>query len=126
MMSKIKFDVNMMTLTVSKKFWNNASVPFSPEYDTIKRIRQDYPHCQIVVRAVARYNSRKNPTYDNMMLYIEAQSNAAELMDEFHRVQMISRCHKSPYHFVLGWFMEKFPMDLSSTPSYCEEYKLAA
>lgn len=49
MMSKIEFDVNAMTLTVSKKFWNNASVPFSPEYDMIKRIRHDYPRCQIVV-----------------------------------------------------------------------------
>ena len=47
MMSKIKFDVNTMTLTVSKKFWNSASVPFSPEYETIKRIRQDYPSSRI-------------------------------------------------------------------------------
>ena len=82
MMSKIKFDVNAMTLTVSKKFWNNASVPFSPEYETIKRILQDYPSCRIEVRKPVSYrNSYKNPTYNTMMLYIEMQPNAAELMD---------------------------------------------
>ena len=127
MMSKIKFDVNAMTLTVSKKFWNNASVPFSPEYETIKRIRQDYPSCRIEVKKTVSFRKpRTNPTYNDMMLYIEAQPNAAELMDEFHRVQMISHCHKSSYHFVLRWFMEKFPMALCSTPSCYEEYNLVA
>ena len=83
MKSKIKFDVNAMTLTVSKKFWNNASVPFSPEYETIKRIRQDYPSCRIEVKkTVSVRKPRTNPTYNDMMLYIEAQPNAAELMDE--------------------------------------------
>ena len=127
MMSKIKFDVNAMTLTVSKKFWNNASVPFSPEYETIKRIRQDYPSCRIEVKKTVSYRKpRTNPTYDAMMTYLEYQPNSAELLDEFHRVQMLSRCHKSSYHFVLQWFTEKFPMAFCSTPSCNEEFSIAA
>ena len=127
MMSKIKFDVNMMTLTVSKKFWNNASVPFSPEYETIKRIRQDYPSCRIEVKKTAAYrNPNRNLSYNMMETYIQMQSNSAEMLDEFYRIQMLSRCHKSPYHFVLQWFTEKFPMALGSTPSCHEEIALAA
>ena len=72
MMSKIKFDVNMMTLTVSKKFWNNASVPFSPEYETIKRIRQDYPGCRIEVKKTVAYrNPNRNLSYNMMVTYIQ-------------------------------------------------------
>ena len=125
MMSKIKFDVNMMTLTVSKKFWNNASVPFSPEYETIKRIRQDYPSCRIELRQTAsHHNPYRNPSYNMMETYIQMQSNSAEMLDEFYRIQMLSRCHKSPYHFVLQWFTEKFPMALGSIPSCNEDFAL--
>ena len=126
MMSKIEFDVNAMTLTVSKKFWNNASVPFSPEYDMIKRIRHDYPRCQIVVRKRAvRRNSYKNPTYDEMMLYIEAQPNAAELMEEFQRIRNFSRISGKGYSFVRNWFMGRCPMD-SRFDSSCYEANYAA
>ena len=127
MMSKIKFDVNTMTLTVSKKFWNSASVPFSPEYETIKRIRQDYPSCRIEVRKTAVYrNPNHNLSYNTMETYIQMQPNADELMNEFLRIQMLARGHKSPYHFVLQWFTEKFSMAFGSTPSCHEEITLAA
>ena len=86
MMSKIKFDVNTMTLTVSKQFWKNASVPFSPEYETIKRILQDYPRCRIELRQTAsHHNPYRNPSYNMMEAYIQAQPNADERVLEGSR-----------------------------------------
>ena len=127
MKSQIKFDVAAMTLTVSQKFWNKASVPFSEEYETIKRILQDYPRCRIEVRKpIPNRNSYTNPTYNSMMLYIERQPNAAELMDEFERIRDFSRSSRMGYNFVRKWFMEKCQMDSQSDSSCCEENHIAA
>ena len=127
MMSKIKFDVNAMTLTVSKKFWNNASVPFSPEYETIKRIRQDYPRCRIELRqTVSHHNPYRNPSYNMMEAYIQAQPNADELMNEFWKVRDFANTSRMGYNLVRKWFMERCPMDIQFDSSCNEDFVLAA
>ena len=127
MMSKIKFDVNMMTLTVSKKFWNNASVPFSPEYETIKRILQDYPRCRIELRQTAsHHNPYRNPSYNMMEAYIQTQPNADELMNEFWKVRDFANTSRTGYNFVRNWFMERCPMDVRFDSSCHEEIALVA
>ena len=44
-----------------------------------------------------------------MAEYISLQENAAELMKEFEAQKKLSIVQKSPYRFVLNWFLDTFP-----------------
>ena len=99
MMSKIKFDVNAMTLTVSKKFWNNASVPFSPEYETIKRILQDYPRCRIELRQTA---SHHNPYRCIIKAMVKALFQAKNSASSLNSREVLARKHKF-LHYYPAW-----------------------
>lgn len=54
-------------------------------------------------------NDAKNRTYEKMAEYISLQENDEELMKEFEAQKKLSIVQKSPYRFVLNWFLDTFP-----------------
>ncbi|MBP3657085.1 MAG: hypothetical protein J6K32_10370 [Clostridia bacterium] len=107
-MKNVKFDVRSMTLMVSKKFMRQASIPFSCEYEMVKRILADFPNCRIEVRQTPHsYRQSYNPSYASMIACMEMQANAVELLEEFEKIRDCARISGKGYGFVRSWFVGK-------------------
>jgi len=125
--SKVRFDVTTMTLTVSKKFFKQASIPFTEEYQIIKTVLADYPNCKVVMKQQPRKHYQCcNPTYETMIACIQMQPNAKELMDEFMRVRSFAHISRKGYNIVRSWFMAKNLMDFDPIHTFCDKIELAA
>ena len=61
-------------------------------------------------------------TYANMEKYMSVFQNANELLAQFEVVKRQSKLEKSPYQFVLSWFVEQFP-DYQELPDFNEKAK---
>ena len=115
-----------MTLTVSKKFFKQASIPFTEEYQIIKTILADYPNCKVVTKQQRNHCKCSNPTYEMMIACIQMQPNAKELMDEFMRVRNFAHISRKGYNIVRSWFMAQNLMDFDPTHAFCNKFELAA
>ena len=124
--SKVRFDVTTMTLTVSKKFFKQASIPFTEEYQIIKTILADYPNCKVVTKQQRNHYKCSNPTYEMMIACIQMQPNAKELMDEFMRVRNFAHISRKGYNFVRSWFFEQDLMSFNPIYTFCDKTELAA
>ena len=98
---------------VTKAFEKQARIFGTPEYREWKAYRQDFPSAQMVTKTIKKAknkkNDAKNRTYEKMAEYISLQDNAEELKKEFEAQKKLSIVQKSPYRFVLNWFLATFP-----------------
>lgn len=120
-----KIDFVNNTLTISKAFEDAATVPYSEEYKLLQQIRADFPNLAITRkarRASTIKKRNKNMTYANMEKYMSVFQNAVELLAQFEVVKKQSKLEKSPYQFVLTWFVEQFP-DYQELPDFTEKAK---
>ena len=120
-----KIDFVNNTLTISKAFEDAAAVPYSEEYKLLQQIRADFPNLAITRkarRASTIKKRNKNMTYANMEKYMSVFQNAVELLAQFEVVKKQSKLEKSPYQFVLTWFVEQFP-DYQKLPDFTEKAK---
>ena len=107
--------INFMTkeIIVSKKFLNASSNPISAECELLGSLTQRYPDYRITLMpAPATRNRPRNCTYEQMHLLISVQENAAELMEEFEKVRILSHCERNPYAYVLRWFKNRVAENL--------------
>lgn len=107
---KIVFEENAIVMNC--KFASAAEVYGTSEYEVLKAIRTDFPTFKVLVqkgRDIKTPRKTKRMTYSNMEKYINTFSNADELMEIFNLVKSKSVIVKSPYHYVLDWFMMQFP-----------------
>ena len=99
---------------VTKAFEKQARIFGTPEYREWRAYRQDFPNAQMVPKSIKKAknkkNDAKNRTYEKMAEYISLQENAAELMKEFEAQKKLSIVQKSPYRFVLNWFLDTFDL----------------
>ena len=99
---------------VTKAFAKQARIFGTPEYREWRAYRQDFPNAQMVTKTIKKAknkkNDAKNRTYEKMAEYISLQENAAELMKEFEAQKKLSIVQKSPYRFVLNWFLDTFDL----------------
>lgn len=107
---EINFTTN--TITMNYKFASAASTYGTPEYNTLRAIKADFPQMQEIVKAgrtVKKASSHKHLTYDNMKKYISLYANAEELLAVFASVKDASKIVASPYQYVVDWFELQFP-----------------
>ena len=98
------------TAQVTKAFKRQARIFGTPEYETWKAYRQDFPGAKMKTKAIKKNSNKRtyrNLTYLNMAIYIN-EKNAA-LLDEFESTKMSAKAQENPYRYVLAWFLEKFP-----------------
>ena len=105
--------INDTQAQVTKAFAKQARIFGTPEYREWRAYRQDFPNAQMVTKTIKKAknkkNDAKNRTYENMAEYISLQENAEELKKEFEAQKKLSIVQKSPYRFVLNWFLKTFP-----------------
>ena len=103
--------IDNTTAQVTKAFYKQARIFGTPEYETWKAYRQDFPNATMETKSIKKNpnkKSYKHLTYANIERYLKVQPNSAELLKEFEMKRATTRIEKNPYHEVLKWFLEKF------------------
>lgn len=99
---------------VTKAFEKQARIFGTPEYREWRAFLAENPGTEMVTKTIKKAkdkkNDAKNRTYDKMAEYISQQKNAKELMKEFEAQKKLSVVQKSPYRFVLNWFLDTFDL----------------
>lgn len=113
--SAIRYDFLTNTLYVTKSYLDKAGIFGSPEYKEIKKYRDDNPNMKIEVvkRAAAKSDNRPvTAKYADMEHFISQfpKEQRESLMERYNKVKALSKTHRSPYKFVLDWFLDYFPL----------------
>ena len=113
---------------VTKAFAKQARIFGTPEYREWRAFLAENPGTEMVTKTIKKAkdkkNDAKNRTYEKMAEYISLQKNADELMKEFEAQKKLSIVQKSPYRFVLNWFLDTF--DLKEDEDKKDEDKATA
>ena len=113
---------------VTKAFAKQARIFGTPEYREWRAFLAENPGTEMVTKTIKKAkdkkNDAKNRTYEKMAEYISLQENADELMKEFEAQKKLSIVQKSPYRFVLNWFLDTF--DLKEDEDKKDEAKAPA
>lgn len=115
-----KIDFSTNELIMNYKFHKATQEYGSAECELVKKILCDFPHLTPVVKAgreVKVPNANKRLTYANMKKHIGAYENSEVLLDTFQTVKELSKTAKSPYAYVLEWFVAQFP-NYEEVPSF--------
>ena len=113
--SAIRYDFLTNTLYVTKSYLDKAGIFGSPEYKEIKKYRDDNANMKIEVvkRAAAKSDNRPvTAKYTDMEHFISQfpKEQRESLMERYNKVKALSKTHRSPYKFVLDWFLDYFPL----------------
>jgi len=113
--SAIRYDFLTNTLYVTKSYLDKAGIFGSPEYKEIKKYRDDNANMKIEVvkRAAAKSDNRPvTAKYADMEHFIKQfpKEQRESLMERYNKVKALSKTHRSPYKFVLDWFLDYFPL----------------
>jgi hypothetical protein len=111
----IRYDFLTNTLYVTKSYLDKAGVFGSPEYKEIKKYRDDNPGMEIKVAKRTAPKSDNRPVtvkYTDMEHFIKQfpKEQQKSLMERYNKVKALSKTHRSPYKFVLDWFLDYFPL----------------
>ena len=111
----IRYDFLTNTLYVSKAYLDAAGVFGSPEYKEIKKYRDDNAGMKIEVVTRTASKSENRPVtvkYADMEHFIRQfpQKRQKGLLERYEKVKALSKTHRSPYKFVLDWFLDYFPL----------------
>ncbi len=120
-MKDCRVDFMTNTVTMTKKFYENATRPGSPEYEIYKTIRKDNPHIRPVIKSSSKKKNaaRERLSYQQMINYIDCLPDHDNWMCKYEQVRHLSKSQKNKYGYVLNWFLETFP-DYSKLPSFDE------
>lgn len=111
----IRYDFLTNTLYVTKAYLDAAGVFGSPEYKEIKKYRDDNAGMKIEVVKRSPSKTDNRPTtvkYADMEHFIKQfpKEQQKSLMERYNKVKALSKTHRSPYKFVLDWFLDYFPL----------------
>ncbi len=106
-----KIDFSNNTITINYTFAAAASQFGTDEYETLKKIRDDFPQMAIITKSGRKKSpkrkSNKGLTYKHMETYIRTRK--PEKLKHFEKVKAMSATAKSPYKYVCDWFKGEFP-----------------
>ena len=102
------------TITVTKAFMKKAENFGSAEYKQMMEIKSDevLRSYKIIVRSIKKNpekESYRNLTYKNMETYISTLNLKTIYMAEYEVAKKRSKIQKSPYKYMVKWFVETFP-----------------
>lgn len=97
---------------VTKEFAKQANIFGTPEYRVWREFKKENKRARMVTKNIKRNPDKKtcrNMTYKNIEVFINAQDNAENLLEEFQKQLELAQIQKSPYHYVVDWFVKRFP-----------------
>lgn len=108
------------TITITKKFMDNAGIIGSAAFNEMKVLRE--MGMVIIVRDTKPRNTHK-VTYAQMLQYINCVENRSFYMSRFEAVREEAKSKKVPYVRVLEWFNETFP-NFNEKPEFNERNEI--
>ena len=99
-------DFTTNTITVSKKFLEQASKIGSEAFTTMMQLRQ--MNMTITVKTPTKKRNTQL-TYSKMEKYISLLEDANKYHAEFEAVKEESTAYNAPYAYVQKWFKKTFP-----------------
>lgn len=96
---------------VTKAFMKQAAIFGTEEFKLWREYKKEFPKAQMVTKSIKKnpnQKTRRNMTFSNMVEFINTQSNAEELLEEYKTIKKRSKIQKSPYQYVLAWFEKRF------------------
>ncbi|MBP3657086.1 MAG: hypothetical protein J6K32_10375 [Clostridia bacterium] len=132
-MTGYSYDALTNILTVTAAFLKKASQYGTAEYNVLKGLRADNPNMKIekqTRKASSSDDESKRPItakYADMEHFIKQfpVEQQEELMDRYKKVRAMSKTHRSPYKYVLDWFVDYFPL-YGNDAEFDEEGKLTS
>lgn len=111
-MNKIVY-LNENEAQVSKAFEKKACIFGTDEFYRWQEYKAMFPNAKMVVKKINRnpnQKTRRNLTYANMEEYIRTlpEEKAETFVKEFGVIKARSHVQKSPYQYVLNWFLLTF------------------
>ena len=97
---------------VTKEFAKQAKIFGTEEYKAWREFLEVYPKSEMKTKEIKRSPNKKtfrNMTYNNITIFIQAQDNSESLLKEFQKQLELAKIQKSPYHYVVNWFVKIFP-----------------
>ena len=101
-----KIDYSTNTITVTKKFMEDAGIIGTPAFNIMKELRQ--MGMTIAVKETAPRKNNKI-TYAQMIQYISCVENSTLYMAQFDAIREEAKSKNNPYNRVLEWFKDTFP-----------------
>lgn len=105
-MKGYKIDYTTNTVTVSKKFLNDAGILGSDAYNEMRMLREMGLRVQV---RVTKARPKNNITYKQMLSYIAVVENSAHYLAQFEAVRLEARSKHDSYQRVVVWFKQTFP-----------------
>ena len=105
-----KVDFTTNRIIVSRKFLENSQKVYSEEFRTMIELQKMLPTFRIETMN-RRSHRPKNPSYNQMRMFIEMQDDAEALLEEFQKMRMLGSATNNAYLFVLKWFKNRFEME---------------
>lgn len=120
-MKDCRIDYMTNTVTMTKKFYEKATRPGTPEYGIYKTLCTDFPHMRPIIKPSPKKSAatRNRITYQQMINYIDCLPDRDNWMGKFEQVRHLSKSQKSSYKYTLNWFLETFP-DYNQLPAFDE------
>lgn len=111
-MNKIVY-LNDKEAQVSKAFEKKACIFGTDKFYRWQEYKAMFPNAKMLVKKINRnpnQKTRRNLTYANMEEYIRTfpEENVKALVKEFGVIKARSHVQKSPYQYVLNWFLLTF------------------
>ena len=121
-----RIDFARMTLIMTADFADKAYDPETPEYETLVRLKKDFPDLKVERKTHSKptsyttskskekfyHNPYKGITYDNMKRFIATVDDEKKTYaKEYDRVYdyALGMGKKRAHAIVAGWFVEQFP-----------------
>ncbi len=109
-MNRKGYEINYITntITVSKKFLEQASTLGGDTYETMKALRE--LGMPIVLEKMKKRKSSSRLTYRQMLHHISCLADAKHYLAEFEAVRKASKGEEHPYKYVENWYESKIEM----------------
>ena len=120
------------TITVSDKFFTEASKPFTNEFNDLQLLREALPGYEIITRSHRKprrtektQNIPKFVSYEHMERYIKLLPDSEKLLLQLETAKDYAKAHNYASSIVFKWFNETFP-DYHKKPKIDKDGKLIA
>ena len=113
------YDALNNALTISASFAKKASRIGSPEYNTILKLRREFP--DVTITLAEKKEGTNRLTYAQIEKFLAAHRNADELKAMFEKIKSLSHAYAKPYTYVKNWFDNNFPYYYDDEHSFDED-----
>ena len=122
-MNRKGYEINHInnTITVSKKFLEQASTLSGNTYETMKALRD--LGMPILLERTKKRKSPSRLSYAKMCHYISCLADAHKYLLQFEATRNASRGERDPYGYVCNWFEDTFP-NHDAVPEFDENFRI--